>query len=78
MTTQNKNFKNFSGGSRNDVLPMYIRYKILNSRETVSLSPVWKGNIFDWLTDHLRFSWLGSISTAHRAGLQYLQYIHTA
>ncbi len=49
MTTQNKNFKNISSGSRNDALPMYNRYKIPKSRETVSLSPVWKVNIFYWL-----------------------------
>jgi hypothetical protein len=81
MTTQNKNFKNIRSGSRNDALLMYNRYKIPKSRETVSLSPVWKVNIFYWLCmpDHLRFTWLGSISTAQRAGLQYLQYIqHSA
>ncbi len=38
MTTQNKNFKYISGGSRNDALPMYNHYKIPKSRETVSLT----------------------------------------
>jgi hypothetical protein len=38
MTTQNKNFKNISVGPRNDALPMYNRYKIPKSRETVSLT----------------------------------------
>ncbi len=36
-TTQHKNFKNFSGGSRNDALPMYIHEKIPKSRKTVLL-----------------------------------------
>jgi hypothetical protein len=37
MTTQNKNFKNFSGGPLNDTLPTYNRCKIPKSRKTVSL-----------------------------------------
>ncbi len=37
MTTQHRNFKNISGGSRNDALPMYIHLKIPKSREIVSL-----------------------------------------
>jgi hypothetical protein len=30
MMTQHKNFKNISGGSRNDALPMYILYNFPN------------------------------------------------
>jgi hypothetical protein len=37
MTTQQKSFKNISGGSRNNVLPIYIHYKIPKSLETVPL-----------------------------------------
>jgi hypothetical protein len=37
MTTQDKNCKNISGGSRNDALPMYIHKKIPKSHETVPL-----------------------------------------
>jgi hypothetical protein len=38
MTTQHRNFKNISSGSRNEALTMYIHLKIPKSRETVSLS----------------------------------------
>jgi hypothetical protein len=38
MTTQHRNFKNISGGSRNDAFPMYINLKIPKSCETVSLN----------------------------------------
>ncbi len=37
MTTQNKNFKNMSGGSRNYVLSMYIHLKSPKSHDTVPL-----------------------------------------
>ncbi len=40
MTKQNKNSKNISGGSQNDALPMYNRYKMPKSRESVSLRKV--------------------------------------
>jgi hypothetical protein len=40
MTTEHKNFKSVSGGSRNDALSMYIHYKIPKSRETVPLCGV--------------------------------------
>jgi hypothetical protein len=37
MTTQHKSFKNISGGSRNNVLRIYIHLKVPKSRETVPL-----------------------------------------
>jgi hypothetical protein len=39
MTTQHKNFKNISGGSQNDALPMYIYLKIPNLVKPVPLRP---------------------------------------
>ncbi len=46
MTTRHKNFKNTSGDSQNDALPMYIHKKIPNSRETVPLITVLKDFFF--------------------------------